>query len=385
VTNSARFDVAVAGAGPAGCAAAIRLVRSGLRVIMIEQKRFPREKLCGEFVSPECLSHFQVLGIDLGALRGSTIARAVFYTVDGRPLSVSVDSLGLPGRKGLGISRAAMDHALLVRARDAGVHVLEDTTVKGALSSGGKVTGLRIRNNGTETEVSASLVIDARGRTKPFFGVPYRDLRPARQVAFKTHLKGAETAPAVCEMFIYKGGYGGCLPVEGGMHNLCFIARASDVRDCGSEPERYLRTIIMTNRRAATVLAKAKVVGDWHAVPIQGLGRRDPVEAPGILAVGDAAAFIDPFTGSGILLALQSAELAAEIIARCYPDLDLIEREYQAAYARRFHRRLRASALLRYAFKNPAATEVALRVFGSSERLLHRLAVTTRADNTAGV
>ena len=57
------FDVIIAGAGPAGSSAAIHLARQGVRVLLIEQKKFPRAKLCGEFISPECQKHFENLGV----------------------------------------------------------------------------------------------------------------------------------------------------------------------------------------------------------------------------------------------------------------------------------------------------------------------------------
>src|SRR5438128_12642304 len=84
------YDVVLAGAGPAGSSAAIRLAASGLRVLLIEQKVFPREKLCGEFISPECLIHFKELGVDDQMLKAqpSSLRETVFYSKNGRSVAV---------------------------------------------------------------------------------------------------------------------------------------------------------------------------------------------------------------------------------------------------------------------------------------------------------
>ena len=76
------FDVAIAGAGPAGASAAIQLALTGARVLLIEEKKFPRAKLCGEFISPECLTHFKRLGVmdQMSAAGGAAVLETVFYS-----------------------------------------------------------------------------------------------------------------------------------------------------------------------------------------------------------------------------------------------------------------------------------------------------------------
>src|ERR1700704_675354 len=83
---SNEYDVIIAGAGPAGSSAAIHLATGGARVLLVEQKRFPREKLCGEFISPECLKHFERLGVSdpMLAAGGESLSQTVFYACDGR-------------------------------------------------------------------------------------------------------------------------------------------------------------------------------------------------------------------------------------------------------------------------------------------------------------
>src|SRR5205823_6293439 len=105
-----------------------------------------------------------------------------------------------------------------------------------------------------------------------------------------------------CEIYFYRGGYGGLSRVEGGLSNLCFIVAARDVRARGSDADKVMREVVMTNRRAAETLRGARVCSEWLAVVLESFGRTKLVPAVGLLTVGDAAAFIDPFTGSGMLM-----------------------------------------------------------------------------------
>src|SRR5205085_6335995 len=113
-----------------------------------------------------------------------------------------------------------------------------------------------------------------------------KELRPAGHVAFKAHLREATIEPGRCEIYSYPGGYGGCNEVEGGVVNLCFITSSRDARRFGSDADAVLRNVVFKNRRAAEVMASAKPVGDWLAVPVDryGIQRLDPI--PGLIAVG---------------------------------------------------------------------------------------------------
>src|SRR6476619_7300040 len=110
--------VVIVGAGPAGSSLAIRLAEANIEVTVVEREAFPRHKLCGEFISPECLLHFEELGVREQMLGrgGARISKTAFYAPSGR--SVEVPSIWFgTGGTALSLSRAEMDFRLLERAR----------------------------------------------------------------------------------------------------------------------------------------------------------------------------------------------------------------------------------------------------------------------------
>src|SRR4051812_45034854 len=193
------YDVVIAGGGPAGTSAAIHLALRGARVLLAEQKRFPRAKLCGEFISPECLEHFERLGVAERMMMagGAELSETVFYSRSGKCVSVPSAWFGKENAGGaLGLSRAEMDARLLARAREVGVEVQEETQANALLLEQGRARGVRLKRNGQSFEVSAHLVIDATGRA----GVLARQIEKSESphhavkrgsplVAFKAHLE----------------------------------------------------------------------------------------------------------------------------------------------------------------------------------------------------
>jgi len=366
-------------------------------VLLIEEKKFPRAKLCGEFISPECLTHFKRLGAmdQMRAAGGASLSETVFYSRLGKSLAV-LSEWFKSGTNALGLSRSEMDHQLLERAKSVGVAVLEEAHASLLVRQGEEVCGIRVKTGDVTRDYEALVTIDATGRTRAlarYLDRPRanrrRNIKPL--VAFKAHLENARVAEGACEIYFYKRGYGGLSGVEGGVSNLCFIVAANDVRRCGSDPERVLREVVMKNSRAAYTLADARALSQWLSVSLESFGRRTLVPARGLITVGDAAAFIDPFTGSGMLMALESGEVAAEAITRQLPLLrrgtgfESLANGYKAEYSRRFQSRLRISGLLRRAAFVPHLDEAAILFLGNSSRLRRKLARATRHSTSREV
>jgi flavin-dependent dehydrogenase len=373
------FDVIIAGAGPAGSSAAIHLARGCRRVLLVEQKKFPRAKLCGEFISPECRRHFETLGV-AGAMTNSdpaSITETVFYSSRGH--HVTIPSSWFGGPAALGLSRAVMDDVLLKRARECGVEVIEGATITEPILDRNIVHGVKFKINGDEQQHTAPLTIDATGRAR----ILTRKLHAgetrskAKLIAFKVHLRNTRVAPGACEIYFYRDGYGGLSSVEGDISNLCFITSAEQVKRYHSNPDLVMREAVMKNQRAAHTLAHAQPESEWLSASWERFGRQQPSPAKGLLAIGDSAAFIDPFTGSGMLMAFESGELAADVIIR---NRNAVEADYTAAYLRKFDSRLRISGWLRRAAFKPRLAGFGIALCGASKHFRSRLVRATRSS-----
>lgn len=407
MASSEMFDVIIAGGGPAGSSAAIHLARAGATVLLVEEKKFPRAKLCGEFISPECLTHFQRLGVfdQMRSREGASLTETVFYSGRGRRVSVPSEWFGASSAA-LGLSRSEMDHVLLQRAREVGVVVMEKMHASGLIQERGCVRGIRVKSDAGLNDYRALLTIDATGRVRGLarhaievddrFGqrVPHRPKTTKRPfVAFKAHLENTGVAVGACEIYFYRGGYGGLSGVEGGVSNLCFIISADEVRRHGSDPETVMREVVMNNSRASYTLENARATTPWLSVALDTFGPGELAPAQGLISIGDAAAFIDPFTGSGMLMAFESGQIAAQTIARDLPSLRQTDQtaghalarlaqDYQKEYSRVFNSRLRCSAFLRRAAFVPFLAEAAILICGPSVTLRRRLARATRPNGS---
>lgn len=360
-TGNRQSKILIVGAGPAGASLAIRLARKGFRVVLLEREKFPRQKLCGEFVSPECLAHFEELGVleEMLAVGGDRIAETVFFAPNGKSVSVLSEWFGAGSAGGaLSISRAAMDFILLEKARDAGVRVLEETQAAALLLEKGKVSGVRARTSGGETlEFDAELTVDATGRagvlgkllTKTGNRKPKTEDRKPKFIGFKAHLENVGLEKGVCEIYFFRGGYGGLSHVENGRANHCFLIEAETAREFQSDIGRILENVVFRNERARETLRGANAVTDWLAVSVDRFGAKDLVPAPNLFSVGDAAAFIDPFTGSGMLMALESAGILTRSISENFFSFENTARQYESLHRRNFRRRLLVCNIMRRA------------------------------------
>ncbi len=272
--------VDIVGAGPAGTAAAITARELGCPVRLFEKSAFPRQKVCGEFLSPGVLPVLEQLGVlaEVEHLRPARISRVELY------FGHSQKSWTL-AEEAWGLSRYALDQILYQRALALGaVHLKEAWTPPGAPDR---------------------RLILARGRATNVE-------KGSRLFGFKAHFRGP--ASDAVELYFPSGGYAGVCCVEGGITNVCGLASESLLRKINFDFDELLRGWPLLAGRVRPL----ERCWDWLSTGPLVFGEQFDAAGNAYLA-GDALGFIDPFTGSGILGGLVTGRMAGMAAARNLP------------------------------------------------------------------
>jgi flavin-dependent dehydrogenase len=386
-------DLLVVGGGPAGSTIATLAARRGASVVVIERARFPRDKVCGEFLSAEGCRVLERLGLlDVLVSSGGVWTGSCRITDSkGARIDARLPDLGATGRDGLGISRQLLDPVLLDHARSQGAEVLMRHDAYHPIMEAGTVRGFRVRRVGLDDpdlEIRARLVVAADGRRSVLARRLHPDScdpttsSPSSWFGLKVHLTAeAARLEGRVELHLFDGGYVGLGAVEGRRINLCLLATLRALRACGGSPDRLLRERVMANTAVREAVGDAPACGRWQSVGPLRWGPRRP-EAHGAFFLGDAAGTIDPFSGEGMSNAMRSAEVAVphvmSALERGGPD-DETRRAYATDWVRTFGpvtRRVRRVGRL---FERPRLASPALRLLaGAGSAWVPRLIASTR-------
>jgi menaquinone-9 beta-reductase len=346
-------DVIVVGAGPAGSAVATLLSRGGLRVLLLDRAAAPPPKVCGEYLSPGCLPILDRLDA-LKSLRDAgarPLHGMLIHTAGGRTLRATYPDRTQPEGappQALSIPRTLLDPLLLDLAVKSGATFQPSFQVSDLLWQDGRVTGVHGRQGGARVTYGAPLVVGADGR----HSVVARRIGAMRhhpwldRMAIVTYLAGARREEEVGEIFLARDRYAILNPIAPHLTNLGLVVNRRDLPR-GEDPRRAIWRIAASLPGLADRLTSAKTVA-----PVRCLGplahRATQLAVPGALLVGDAAGFLDPFTGEGIYAALRSAEIAAQHVLEQRPP-----QEYGEAWGREFTPKWRIASLLQRAIRRP--------------------------------
>jgi geranylgeranyl reductase family protein len=310
-------DVVVAGGGPAGAALAVFLRRRGHDVLLLDAARFPRDKICGEGVSPEAWRLLEDLGAAarVRSLRPHALRGMTLIAPDGTTFS---GHYGEDREPGFAVRRCAFDKALLDRAREAGAEVREGVRVTDLVFQHGRVAGVVAEDEdaaGGGRVIEARLVAGADGRRSRVarrLGL-LREHPRLRKFAVRGHWEGVADLTDHGEMHVVAGGYCGVAPLSATRANLAFVLDEREMAPAAGDLEGFYRNELRRRwPRLQERIVEARLLEPPRAIgPLALCARR--LSVPGALLVGDAAGFYDPFTGEGVTLALRSAEIAAEV------------------------------------------------------------------------
>jgi flavin-dependent dehydrogenase len=350
------WDAVVVGAGPAGAMAARELARQKASVLLVDRARFPRFKVCGGCLNPRSLRFLQNAGLgdltrELGAVpltRFRLASRSRFAEV--------------PLPTGAGISREVFDVALIRAAIDAGAEFLPNTSAASPpVALGAQHRHLHLRNGGRDYDVETRVVLAAGGlgskleqTAEPDTARTWEpDSRIGAGVMVPTAPDGYE--PHVIYMAAAREGYVGLVIVEDGRVDVAAALDPAAVKQVGGTGELSAQILAQSGFPEVPGLAALPWKGTPH------LTRQAPrLGGERLFVLGDAAGYIEPFTGEGMAWALAGASAVAPLAMQTIRDgwKPALLNQWRATYRKNITRRQFVCRLTANMLRRPLATRV---------------------------
>jgi len=341
--------IVIVGGGLAGLISSLLLNRAGYEVTLIEKKRYPFHRVCGEYISNEVRPFLKSLGIDVDSLCPSQISKLAISSVSGRSFNCELD-LG-----GFGISRFTLDNYLYEKASRQGVNFI----------LGQKANQLSFRDNCFEstlddaTKLSSDFVIAAHGKrsnldkSRAFF------YRRSPYIGVKYHIK-TDFQPDTVQLDNFLYGYCGTVKIENDRYCLCYLSRKENLKRYGNIEEME-RTVLWQNpilrdrfKNSEFIFSKPEVINEIS------FEQKTLIEDH-VLFCGDSAGMISPLCGNGMAMAVHSAKLLCEaIIQYGTANRELVEKTYITQWNDFFAQRLLAGRLTQKLFGSKLTSELAL-------------------------
>lgn len=385
---SSSFDAVIVGGGPGGATTAFWLARAGRRVLVIDKSKFPREKVCGDGLTPRAVRCLEDMGVKT---EGPDWARADGLRIYGSGLVLDMPwpELATLPDYALVRTRLDFDSLLLDHAREVGATVWEETSVEGPLTEAtGVVSGVEVVRNGDRARVEAPVVIAADGASSRFAMTLGGRRIPSRPmgVAMRAYYRSPKSSETYLESFLelWAGdellpGYGWLFPLPDGTVNVGLGLLSTSPHFQQTDYKRMLEDWL------------AGLPPEWELTPENRIGKprggplpmgfnRSLLARPGFMVIGDAAGVVNPFNGEGIAYAMETGKMAAlsadEAIGSGNPRavrsyVDRLQEAYQGYFVmgRVFTRLLgkgqTMGLLTKYALPNKTLMKFAFRILGN--------------------
>lgn len=319
-------DVIVVGAGPAGSATSYYLAQQGLKVLLLEKTQFPREKVCGDGLTPRSVKQILDMGIEPTKENGWIKNKGLRIIAGRHRLELKWPELESFPNYGLIKTRHDFDQILAKRAESIGVDLRENTRVMGPIrdEQTGRVVGVKAKNKDGNVSYRAPFVVAADGvsaRMALAIGVQRQENRPMG-VAVRTYYKSPRTNDDFMESWleIWDGdkllpGYGWIFGAGDGTSNVGLgILDSSPAFQSIDYKELLKKWLEQTPREWG--YRDENMVGEIRGAALPMGFNRQPFYTQGLILVGDAGGMVNPFNGEGIAYAMESGKVAAEVIGQ---------------------------------------------------------------------
>ena len=319
MVRAERREIVIVGAGPAGSALAFFLARAGRDALLVDRAEFPRDKTCGDALSPRALDVLGAMGVAAELAPSGAVSRRVrFVAPCGDAAETAIPGTDDEDGRVLALPRRTLDDRLRRRAIEAGASFRGGCRVEAPLVEGGRVVGFAARDAEGPLELRCAAAALAVGAALPLVdrcGLAAK--RRALGAAARLYARGDVAEEGTIEFFfdgVPLPGYGWIFPVGPGLANVGAGRGPARRTEAGASARRVFDSFV-ASASIAPRLADARLDGPPRAFPLRFDFLDSPLARPGLVLVGEAAGLVNPLSGEGIDFALESGRLAAESMA----------------------------------------------------------------------
>lgn len=351
-----KWDAVITGGGLAGLALCLDLKRRGYAVAVVEKGSYPRQKVCGEYISMESWRYLHELCPALGTL---SLPHITNFKLSSLNNSEFTTPLGLGG---FGISRYLLEELLYKEALNKGVFFLLDTKVSSVKMERSDVYTIHTNSQ----DLTAKLVCNASGRRSNLeMNEKGKRKSGTNYIGVKYHVHLTRD-PKLIEIHNFSGGYCGISNIEEDKSCLCYIVNAKQLAQNGRSIIEMEKKILFQNKNLEHIFTKAEFLTK-EPVTISGINFfiKEPLNQNSFF-LGDAAGSIAPITGNGMSMALRSAFVLADNIDRYFSakqNKQELENQYRRFWKREFSTRIQLSRYFQKLSEFPLLTRTTIGVF----------------------
>ena len=358
------YDVIVIGGGLAGLTTAIHLSKFKQSVLVIERHKYPRHKVCGEYVSNEVLPYLAYLGVDFDAFKLPQINNLLITTPKANEIKQKLP-LG-----GFGISRFTFDDLLYKKAMSLGASFVFE-----------KAEHVEFKNETYQVKTrkhhyQAKLVVGSFGKRSNLdqhFNRAFTK-KPAHWVGIKAHYKHPSFPAHKVELHNFDGGYCGLSLTEKNEVNLCYLARYDSFKKY-KDIQEFNECVLSKNKHLAAFFENANLLFEKHLAIAQiSFAEKQNVEN-NILMLGDSAGLIHPLCGNGMAMAIHSAKLASEEILayQHHQSKELLFSNYSRKWKNTFESRMKFGRIFQHVLMKPNLTNLGIAIGSKMPKLVQKM------------